>query len=168
MSIIVRPRTGTITTNTTAARHINVRSVGTSTTVPNHYIARLMYYLSCVESVTTFEFGALSKYQNIRSLSLSQRSTIIELAKLFDPNVLIRNNIFLVIKRQTGNEFWNITDNRLFHMNIANVLSIGSYRAEVTKVMSASKAWFTRNYYEPLETASTERLFNALISCIIN
>ena len=48
MSNIIRPRTGAITANTTTARHINVRAVGTSTTVPNHYIARLMHYLSCV------------------------------------------------------------------------------------------------------------------------
>ena len=43
---------------------ITVSDVSADTSVANHFIAKLMYYLACIQSVTTLDFGALSDYKN--------------------------------------------------------------------------------------------------------
>ena len=132
------------------AHCIGIEKTGIPVTVPNDPLARIMYYLSCIESITTLDFGFLSDYKNYKSMSSSQKDLILKAAKMFDPVSLVKLNIFLVINSQDSNEFWKINDQRLIHCNINRTLSIGQFRGNVTKIMSAPESWFNRNYYQPL------------------
>ena len=132
------------------ARQIGIENYTRSTTVPNDPYAKLMYYLNCIQSVTTLDFDVLSDYKNYNYMTSYQKELILEAAKILDPVLLVKLNLFIVINGHERNEFWKINDQRLIHCNINRTLSIGQFRGNVTKIMSAPQSWFNKYYYEPL------------------
>jgi hypothetical protein len=80
---------------------ISMKAVGTSTSVPNHPIAKLMYYLSCVNSCLVKNGQRLleqrhTSYANYTSLSSDEQTLIVLLALLLSPDELIDVCIFVV------------------------------------------------------------------------
>ena len=132
------------------AHCIGIEKTGIPVTVPNDPLARIMYYLNCIQSITTLDFGVLSDYKNYTYITSYQKDLILEAAKILNPVLLVKLNLFLVFNSQETNEFWKINDQRLIHCNINRTLSIGQFTGNVTQIMSAPQSWFDRNYYQPL------------------
>ena len=77
-------------------KNIKVKAFGSTTTVPNNAIARLMYYLDCVYVVIDYEDRTLTDYQNYNEISGEKFVEIYHQAKLMNPSKFIKDGIFIV------------------------------------------------------------------------
>ena len=128
----------------------------TLSSVPNNPYAKLMYYLSCVESVLNeLNLGYLTNYNNYASLDSDEKKLVQSLAIIFNPNIFIQNNVFIQIPDDSmlnSIEFVKLNDKGLQYINITNVIEAGEYKCTVTKAMLAKQHWFKQFYYEPFNT----------------
>ena len=133
-------------------KNIKVRAFGSSTTVPNNAIAKLMYYLDCVAAVIDYEDRTLTDYQNYDELSGEQLVAVYHLAKLLNPSIFINAGIFIVDQKllfDKINQFYEINDETICaHVN--SEIMIGGKVVKVTKLMACNDTWLSNNYYKPI------------------
>ena len=138
---------------TLAMKNIKVRAFGTTTTVPNHAIARLMYYLDCVATVIDVDDRRLTDYQNYNELSGKELAAVYALAKIFHPSIFINAGIFILDQKllfNHSNQFYEITDETIgFHAN--REIVIGGKVRKVLKLMACNNAWLSKNYFMPIQ-----------------
>lgn len=131
---------------------ITVRAFGTSTTVPNNAIAKLMYYLGCVAPVIDYEDRTLTDYQNYNELSGEQLVEVYRITKLLNPSIFINAGIFIVDQKllfDKTNQFYEITDETISaHAN--SEIMIGGKVVKVLKHMACNDTWLSNNYYKPI------------------
>jgi hypothetical protein len=138
-----------------AGHQVKIEDTGHFVDVPDGTIPRLMYYLSCVESVTNIGIPErLRDYQRWRLLSSDEKRLVIELARQLSPDVLQRANIFIhdadeKICVSSGNEFVKITDTRFGAMANSEVFIAGA-SVRVVKVMFFTRAWLEKNFIRPM------------------
>ena len=74
-------------------------SISQSTTVslPNNPWARLMYYLSCVESVSQFDFKYLSDHRRYLELDTDDKEALLTLVILFNPDDMKKAHVFFQV-----------------------------------------------------------------------
>ena len=137
---------------TLGMKNITVRAFGTSTTVPNNAIAKLMYYLDCVAAVIDYEDRTLTDYQNYNELSGEQLVEVYWIAKLLNPSIFINAGIFIVDQKllfDKTNQFYEITDETIgAHVN--SEIMIGGKVVKVLKLMACNDTWLSNNYYKPI------------------
>jgi hypothetical protein len=82
----------------------SVEVAGSSTTVPNDPISKLMYYLNCVDSVISdianFPKCAIN-YQNARNVSVEQFAGIVQFILRFEPKFMIEHLYFIPTQEKT-------------------------------------------------------------------
>ena len=121
--------------------------------VPDDDVARLMYYLSCVDTVIDYEgIDNLSDYQNYDLLTVDEMAELFKLVLIFNPKYFVEKGVFIInenlLPNGLGNQFYKITDERIgIHVN--NEMFIGGRTVNVLKVMACSKDWLLRNYFIP-------------------
>ena len=96
---------------TLAMKNIRVKAFGTTTTVPNNAIAKLMYYLDCITAVLDIDDSKLNDYQNYDELTGEQLLAVYLLAKLYHPSILIKSGVFILDEKllyDTNNQFYEI------------------------------------------------------------
>ena len=137
---------------TLGMKNITVRAFGTSTTVPNNAIAKLMYYLDCVAAVIDYEDRTLTDYQNYDELSGEQLLAVYQFAKLLNPSIFINAGIFIVDQKllfDKINQFYEINDETICaHVN--SEIMIGGKVVKVLKLMACNDTWLSNNYYKPI------------------
>lgn len=133
---------------------IKVKSIGKTVTIPKNDIARLMYYLSCVDTVINYGEDILSDYQHYNLLTPKQKEVLLKLVEEFKPDIFINAGIFILdqslIPNEFDNEFYLITDRRI-NSNISRQITVGGRNASVIKVMACNITWLNKFYYKPLE-----------------
>ena len=138
---------------TLAMKNVKVRAFGTTTTVPNNAIAKLMYYLDCVSAVIEYDDRTLTDYQNYDELTGEELVAVYALAKLFHPSIFINSGIFIVDQKlllDTNNQFYEITDETIgFHAN--KEIMIGGKVRKVLKLMACNDNWLSNNYFIPIQ-----------------
>ena len=133
---------------------IHVQAIGRTVTVPDNDIARLMYYLSCVDTVIRHDqTDRLSDYENYYRLTKAEEDLLLQLVLLFNPKIFINAGIFIVdqslLPYNMDNEFYQITDQRIgIHVN--QEIIIGGKSVKVLKIMACNTEWLNRNYINPL------------------
>ncbi len=106
---------------------VQVNSIGKKVTVPNNDIARLMYYLSCVDTVINYnEIDNLTDYNSYYLLTDNEIDILIETVLILNPKYFVDAGIFILdsylVPDDMNNEFYEITDNRIgFHINENNI-----------------------------------------------
>ena len=91
--------------------------------VPDDDVARLMYYLSCVDYVINYqEIDRLSDYKNYASLTYEELVALFKLVIIFDPKYFIEKGVFIINQNLlpigASNQFYQITDERIgIHIN---------------------------------------------------
>ena len=137
-----------------------IERTGHKADVPDNKIAKLMYYLKCIRSLLPGFFDE-EKYKNCfdyhkyDSISFTERHDIIDLALLFNPQILIKKQIIIVTDNEKllngmNNEFYKITDKRIgLHVN--SEIFIGGKTINVMKVMVCKEYWLNKNYFQPFE-----------------
>ena len=133
--------------------NVKIRSIGERTNVPDDDVAKLMYYLSCVDTVINYnEMDRLSDYQNYNLLSVDDMAALFKLVLLFNPKIFVDAGIFILdetlLPNDLDNQFFEITDERIgIHVN--NEIFIGGRSVKVLKVMACNEDWLYRNYFRP-------------------
>ena len=136
---------------------MGIEAIGERTSVPNNDLARLMYYLSCVDTVIQYdEIDRLADYQNYYLLDTNDIVVLLELVLLFNPKFFIEKGIFILdeslLPYDLDNQFYKITDERI-GMHINNQIIVGGRTVNVLKVMVCNEDWLFRNYINPLKRA---------------
>ena len=133
---------------------LDVKLTGKTVYVPDNYLAKLMYYLSCVAVVLEInENNKLLEYQNYYLLSEKEEELVVIFAILFSPKILKEKYLFLVgekfVPPGTGNEFFELTNNK-FGVHISSEVIIGGVSRKVLQFMGCTESWLEKNYYNPL------------------
>ena len=117
---------------------LDAKMTGSKTTVPENDLAKLMYYLDCVFAVIRYD-GA-EQYTNYKEylLSTKEEQTVVGLAILFNPEIMIESSLFLVgsnfVPSGSSNKFYEISNNKIgIHVNFE--VMIGGVSRKVMKVM---------------------------------
>ena len=141
---------------------LGVKLTGSTTTVPNDRVAKLMYYLDCVFAVIRYD-GAdrYTDYKNYYLLSKEEEQTVLGLAALFNPKLMIQNSLFIVdpdlVPPGSSNQFFEITDSKIgVHVNSEVV--IGGVARKVLKIMTCTEDWLLRNYIDPVKSYTRPQL----------
>ena len=134
---------------------IRVEAIGRTVTIPNNDIARLMYYLSCVDTVISYdELDLLSDYENYDLLNAEQKELLLKLVEILHREIFIKAGIFIIdenlIPDGFNNEFYQITDQRIgIHIN--QEIMIGGRYVTVLKIMACNVTWLNKYYYTPIK-----------------
>ena len=97
---------------------MGVSPIGQITKVPDNDLARLMYYLSCVDTVIDYnEIDKLSDFKNYYLLNLKETEILLKLVLLFNPKFFFEQGIFIIdpslLPSDSDNEFYQIEDERI-------------------------------------------------------
>ena len=138
---------------TFALKKLNVRTIGSNTTVPKNAMAKIMYYLDCVFAVVDYHDSTLTDYKNYDEIKVSKLLVIYELAKLFHPSLFIDKGVFIVDEKlliDTNNQFYEVTDETIgFHAS--REIVIGGKTVRVLKLMACNDEWLSKNYFKPIK-----------------
>ena len=134
---------------------IKMEPFGVIATVPNDDYARLMYYLSCVETVINYDkMNKLSDYENYKSLNSTQKKLLLDLCELMDPKLLIGARIFRVnedlLLDNNSNQFYKITDQKIGISRNKEIM-IGGKTVKILKIMVCKKNWLQEYYFNPIK-----------------
>ena len=141
---------------------LDAKLIGTTTTIPNNRLAKLMYYLHCVCAVVQYDgIDRLTDYRYYNYLSNEEEQTVIGLVSIFNPSVMTNLGLFIVDPRfvpsGSRNEFFQLTDSRLgFHVN--SEVIIGGVSRKVLKIMTCISSWLDDYYWEPMASYTRPRL----------
>ncbi|PAA65409.1 hypothetical protein BOX15_Mlig025960g1 [Macrostomum lignano] len=148
-----------------SGRRLQVTETSKRCTVPNDPIARLMYYLNCVECVSCGSFPSyMTNYANYRQLSPAQRSNIIGTARRNDPDEVLcfveadelpdnDANKFLQLSAQEESlTAFGIRGGGQAMMGLRRQLG---NRQNLIKIMVHTDSWAHNNYYQPLRQLTT-------------
>jgi len=134
-----------------AQNTFKVKDITVKVFVPGNPKAKLMYYLSCISKV--LNTNTLNRYTNYSQYYIipdSEISDIVELAKIFNPGIMLKLGIFIMKDfPDHANRFLEITDETMgIHANQEFV--IGGIVVRVLKIMLCTKDWIQTYYYEPI------------------
>lgn len=142
---------------------IGIKDTTVSTTVPNANMARLMYYLNCVNSLV--DFGIPQKYrdyQNYSKNTFDDGNSILIYAHLLSPEIFVIKNIMIPVKNlDKDNKFFEITDSHIA-IAAAREFIIGGKKVHTMKIMAFKIEWLERNYSVPMQ------FFAKRMSAILN
>ena len=132
---------------------VKIRPFGQKTDVPKDDVAKLMYYLSCVDAVINYnEIDRLTDFGNYDLLSVEDLTELFQLVLLFNPEIFVKAGIFILdeslLPVGMGNQFYEITDERI-GLHVDDEILIGGRTVKVLKVMACSENWLKRNYFNP-------------------
>mmetsp|Transcript_3898 Transcript_3898/g.5462 ORF Transcript_3898/g.5462 Transcript_3898/m.5462 type:complete len:395 (-) Transcript_3898:17-1201(-) len=139
----------------------SIRATGTSVTIPWDGIAKLMYYLSCVDScVEDLIPSELTNYSNYSRLSEEEKILVVTMAILVSPDLLVGKVFFPVnagsdVLNGTSNEFYEISQAKqligLVKLSTIASLVVDGKSVSVMKIMCLTQGWLMANYVEPLK-----------------
>uniref|UniRef100_A0A1I8J2K3 Ras-associating domain-containing protein n=1 Tax=Macrostomum lignano TaxID=282301 RepID=A0A1I8J2K3_9PLAT len=145
-------------------RQLQVEKTGSRTTVPNHSVGRLMYYLKCMTDVLGDCIPAhLTNYSNCYGLSYSDRQVVIEIAREYPPSKI---PLFIPVDDagDSSNDFLTFSslEETITALGIqGDGEAMMALRRQVSnqhlfKVMVYEDAWARNNYYGPLREIQRE------------
>ncbi|CAF1115444.1 unnamed protein product [Rotaria sordida] len=129
--------------------------IGTTVTVPDADVAKIMYYIDCVCTVIDYNDNNISRYRNYsnwRNMSDDEDRLIFLLALTLSPKEL-ENRVFFnnsALCPDATNQFYEIgqVQNRLM---VVQSIVIGGRSRQVKKIMVYKPIWMQRNYIEPMQ-----------------
>eukprot|EP00180_Rhodochaete_pulchella_P001966 Plantae.Rhodophyta-Rhodochaete_pulchella.ctg2966.p1 GENE.Plantae.Rhodophyta-Rhodochaete_pulchella.ctg2966~~Plantae.Rhodophyta-Rhodochaete_pulchella.ctg2966.p1 ORF type:complete len:222 (+),score=12.98 Plantae.Rhodophyta-Rhodochaete_pulchella.ctg2966:601-1266(+) len=134
---------------------VGLRPTGTTASVPNDKIAKLMYYLSCVLRGCGLAIikDELLDYTSHQRLTRAQRDAVIVAAYTYSPDELLNKVIFLdddgELCGTSQNEFFEITTAAQF-LAVQEQALLGGDMRQINKIMVFRRSWLVNNYFEPM------------------
>lgn len=133
-------------------RQINIKNIGNTVYVPDNDMARLMYYLSCVNDLIDFGIpNKLTDYSNYNAITFDDENQILVLAVLLSPDEFVEKGIMIPVKNlgKSSNEFYRITDSK-FAVAATRQFVIGGKKVNTLEVMAFEMRWLERYYTGPI------------------
>jgi hypothetical protein len=136
---------------------IHVKKIGSSTTVPDNPIAKLMYYFNCVcyciEADDDYTTRRLRDYNNYSSLSSQEEAQLLILCLALSPDKLI-GSIFLPA---SDDEDFDGMSGRFYELSavstrvlVSESIMVGGQQKRVRKIMKFKKSWVETYYINAL------------------
>ena len=133
---------------------LSIKETGRSCTVPDHPIAKLMYYLNSVDSLVDFGIPShLKDYENYGETSFDHENAILCFATLLNPTIFIENNIMIhepSLCGNSSNKFYEISDTRTT-IAATREFVIGGRRVQTLNIMAFEVSWLDNNYIKPMK-----------------
>ena len=138
---------------------VSVKSIGKTVLIPDNDIARLMYYLSCVDTVINYGEDILSDYENYDLLTPTQKEVLVKLVEMFAPPFFIKAGVFILdqnlLPGNFNNEFYQITDQRIgIHIN--QEIMIGGRTVRVIRIINSYEESYNEDNSEYKEKMKEE------------
>ena len=142
---------------TFAMNTVTATTFGHKVDIPSAPIAKLMYYLDCVNAVVQIDDISNSKlidYQNYFKLSSAEQKLVYEIAKLLDPSKFINAGVFihtpqLIFSDNTDNEFIELKQETIgAHFN--QEIMIAGKSVKLKKTMACNDRWLNCFYFKPM------------------
>ena len=132
-----------------------IEEIGKDVTVANNDYAKLMYYLSCVDSVINYGgMNMLIYYKNYHLLSSTQKEIILKLCRELNPRIFIDAGIFIldekILPDKYNNQFYKITDEKV-GVKLNQEIVIGGKSVKILKIMVCNSNWIKKNYITPIK-----------------
>lgn len=145
-------------------RSIKFEDVTTKAEVPNNDMAKLMYYLNCVNCLIDFDIPSkLRNYEKYRYLSYEEENEILCLAIILSPDEFVKRKVMVPVSKLDGglsNRFFKITDTKLaFH--VTSEFFIGGRQVHTLEIMFFEIDWLERNYSDPIKNYS-DRIYEII------
>jgi hypothetical protein len=145
-----------------------VEHIGKEVTVANNDYAKLMYYLSCIDSVINYgKMNMLIDYENYHLLSATQKEIILNLCKKLNPRIFIDAGIFIVDEKllpdNYSNRFYKITDLKV-GIKLNQEIVIGGKSVKILKIMVCNSNWIKNNYITPIKNILGIKLLSGFIA----
>jgi len=142
---------------------ITIKAVGKLTSVPNNNIARLMYYLSCVNNCldkdgqSSLLDSRHTDFRNYDKLQDEEQTLIVLLSLLLSPDELIGVCFFVVDEgaaclRGSSNEFLETTSAKSFLGALYSQNKVFVFKGDevqTSRVMVCTKGWLQNNFMVP-------------------
>jgi len=135
---------------------VDVKGITVSTTVPDHDVAKLMYYLSCVCTTIVCnedeDISRFTNYTNWERLSTEEQKLLLTVCYTFSPDVF-EDKVFFHKRElctEFSNEFYEISQAR-HQLTAAESIIIADRTYQVTKIMAYKMSWMQKNYLEPIQ-----------------
>ena len=135
---------------------VQVKKTGTSCSVPDNPVARLMYYFNCVCTCVEADGDAtirrLRNYRNYSILSNEEQAQLLLLCLALSPDKLVGSIFFPaddVNLEGFSNQFFQLSavNTRLV---VAESVIIGGQQRRVQKIMMFKTSWIETYYINPL------------------
>ena len=142
---------------------MKVEAIGKAVSIPDNDYAKLMYYLSCVDTVINYgKSDMLSDFQHYYLLNPAQKEVLLKSCEIFNPKIFIKAGVFIIdeklIPNNYDNQFYQITDQRIgFHVN--QEIVIGGRTVKVLKVMACNLNWLNKYYITPIKNIHSMKDF---------
>ncbi|KAK8835751.1 hypothetical protein M9Y10_040570 [Tritrichomonas musculus] len=134
-------------------RQLGIKATGTTVSIPNAPMAKLMYYLNTVDSLTDFGIPShLKDYSSYSNLSFDEENQVLCLAVLLSPDMFTEKGIMINDPRlcpDANNEFYEISDVRTA-VAITQEFIIRGKKVHTLKIMAFKTAWIENNYFYPM------------------
>ena len=133
----------------------DITPFGTTVTVPDADIARIMYYIDCVCTVIDYNDGDIRRYRNYTNwanMSDQEDRLIFILALAMSPKDL-DDKVFFNNPQLCGdssNKFYEIGQVRRQVVVVQSIV-IGGQQRQVKKIMAYTNTWIQRNYLIPMK-----------------
>ena len=155
------------------SRNLQVEATGVATSVPNNSIAKLMYYLTCLNHcLGDFLPERLTDYQHYSQTSEEEKTIVAVTAVLLSPDEVLNKVMFLV---ETGSptlrgkscEFYNFTEAQrvLSAIPVGNgVIVVDGKSVNVSRIMVCQESWLLNYYIQPIrqEEARLKQIVSAM------
>lgn len=132
-----------------------IRATGTTTTIPDNPMARLMYYLNSVNTLVDFGIpNDLCDYRYYYNLSFDEENQVLMLAGLLSPDLFINKGIMINEPRlcpDANNEFYEISDIQQA-IAITEEFTIAGRQVHTLRIMAFKMAWLENNYINPMKS----------------
>ncbi len=139
---------------------IGIKKIGTTATVPNSPVAKLMYYFHCVcycvEAEEDYETRRLRDYTNYQRLTSEEEAKLLVLCLALSPDKLIGTIFIPSDDIPSSNEFFELSSVST-QMVVTDSLLIGGQRKKVQKIMMLKMSWLENYYLEPLKKFAERR-----------
>jgi len=133
---------------------------GTSVSIPNNNIARLMYYLKCVSGcLDDIIPSTYTNYNNYYNLTSLEKKEVVAHALLCSPELLLGKILIPlesshpILEGHTNKflKFTEVTTVVGVGANIDSTIIVGGKSVEVNKVMILTKEWLISYYIDPIK-----------------
>jgi len=138
---------------------VDVQEFGQDVDVPEHPVAKLMYYFhsvcTCVEANRDPTLQRYTNYRNYRSLSREEEAKLLILCVAVSPDKLI-GSIFFPSNDLGGslNEFYKLSAVKT-RLVVSESILIGGQQKRVQKVMMFNELWMEIFYIDPIRSFET-------------
>ena len=135
---------------------IGVKKFGEDVDVPEHPVAKLMYYFhcicTCVEATSDSSLRRFQRYRDYRSLTNEEEAQLLVLCLALSPDKLI-GSLFFPADDLDGslNEFFQLSAVST-KLVVAESVLIGGQQKRVHKIMMFNELWMDIFYIDPIRS----------------